>query len=324
MPDELSKLVTAGLWLAFFAGVIWLLSRVGVRRRRPRGTWRQRRRVRLGRGFDMAELAKRLNVPEHELRTLPIEYCVAHIPKRRGGQRTLHIPSPQLKAMQRRILHRLLKKLHTHPCAMAFEPGWSIVDNANAHVGQDILIKLDIVDYFTSTRAERVDEFFRWVGWNAEAAKLLTGLTCHEGGLPQGAPISPRLSNLVNVGMDVALAMAARSRDANYTRYADDITISLRYPTPRRARGMVEHVRRILRPNGYRLNRDKTRILRPHQRMMVTGLMVNEKVQLPRETRRWLRAVRHHLASGRPATLSPAQLAGWEALEAMIQKQRNH
>jgi len=180
-----------------------------------------------------------------------------------------------------------------------------------------VVIRIDLIDFFPSTTASRVEAYFRRIGWNAEAAELLTRLTTHEGGLPQGAPTSPRLSNLVNFYLDVQLTrLAARYRGV-YTRYADDLTYSFPRDYPRRMRGIDQKTRRILKHRGYQINYKKLRILRRHQRQTVTGLVVNDHPQLPRRTRRWLRSVRHHVRTGRPITLTEEQLLGWTAFELM-------
>lgn len=183
-------------------------------------------------------------------------------------------------------------------------------------------MRLDIVDFFTSTKSERLDAYFRRIGWNREAAALLVKHTTHDGGLPQGAPTSPRLSNLVNYLLDSRLDHLAADRKGEYTRYADDITFSFPKDYPRKVRGVIQKARRILKAHGYEMHRrKKLHIRRQHQRQIVTGLVVNEHVNLPRSRRRLLRAVRHHLATGRPATMTATQLAGWDALAAMIREQ---
>jgi retron-type reverse transcriptase len=245
------------------------------------------------------------------------------IPKKRGGERRLLIPDPHLKAMQRRLLHRLFKRLRAHPAAHGFERGRSIVTNALPHQARAVVIKIDLVDFFPTTRRNRIEQYFRRIGWNAEAAALLTNLCTTEGGLPQGAPTSPRLSNLVNFNMDSRIARYVHRHKGNYTRYADDITISFPHDYPRRIRGTIQRVKRIAKMFGYAIHvRGKLQILRRHQRQRVTGLVVNERVQLPRRVRRWLRAVEHRLKKNGSATLTTKQLAGWRALQAMIQKRR--
>jgi retron-type reverse transcriptase len=144
----------------------------------------------------------------------------------------------------------------------------------------------------------------------------------HEGSLPQGAPTSPRLSNLVNFRLDARLDALARKHGARYTRYADDMTFSFDADDAASVRLVVRVAKRILREEGYELHeRRKLRVLRRHARQKITGLVVNEGVRLPRETRRWLRAVEHHARERRALTLTPAQLEGWRAFQKMIAEQ---
>jgi len=280
------------------------------------------RRARAGRGMGVDTLAERLDLAERDLQTFLPKYHVATIPKRSGGTRRLHVPDAATKRIQRRILRRLLSKLRTHDAATGFEPGTSILDNAKPHVDQAVVIRMDVVDFFPATTAERIEWYFRRVGWNAEAASLLTMLTTHDGGLPQGAPTSPRLSNLVNFYLDVQMSNFAAKRKGRYTRYADDITFSFPKDYPKRVRGVIQKAKALLIQHGYALHeRKKLHVRRRHQRQVVTGLIVNDgRPRLPRKTRRWLRAVEHRMRTGGEATLTESQLAGWRALRAMIDK----
>jgi retron-type reverse transcriptase len=276
-----------------------------------------------GKGLGVDELARRLGMGPCELERFTPSYREARIPKRSGGTRRLLVPDDRTKALQRRILRRLLDRLRAHPAANGFERERSIVWNALPHVGRAVVVKLDVVDFFPCTAAHRLDGYFRRIGWDADAAALLVRLTTHENGLPQGAPTSPRLSNLVNFHLDSQLAALAARRRGSYTRYADDLTFSFEKDRPRRVRGVVQKARKILAANGYLMHvRRKLSIRRAHQRQAVTGLVVNAKVALPRGRRRWLRAVRHRMATGRAATITPAQLQGWEAFERMVREQR--
>ncbi len=312
-----------------------------------------------GRGHGVDELARRLDVDQGDLRRFEPRYREFTIPKRSGGDRRILAPDDDLKRLQRRILRRLLRRLKAHPAATGFERGKSIVTNAKAHLGQAVVLNFDLKDFFPATRAKRVKRYFRRIGWNRPATKLLLRLLTYEGGLPQGAPTSPRLSNLVNYRLDARLAGMAAALGGVYTRYADDITFSfaqedeetdwmIRGGLPplagletlsdriRFARGLV---RRIVEDEGYQLHRRrKQSVRRRHQCQTVTGLVVNDEVNLPRPTRRWLRAVEHRtrlakqpfLTSSQPSgyrprkrpTLSPDQLEGWQALELMIARQR--
>lgn|SRR5262245_16419550 len=290
-----------------------------------------------GRGHGVDELARRLGLGEAELRAVQPTYHEFTIPKRRSGTRRILAPDTPLKKLQRRILRRVLARLRAHPAARGFERGQSIVTNALPHVGQPVIVRMDLRDFFQSTAQVRVYRYLRKIGWNREAAKLLVRLCVHQGGLPQGAPTSPRLSNLVNYRLDARLsAMILRPmfRDPRtggmipgravglYTRYADDLTFSFQEDAAATIRHLIRRVQHIARRVGYELHlRRKLQIRRRHACQLVTGLVVNQRVNLPRRTRRWLRAVAHHLATGRPATLTPAQLAGWRALQQMIARE---
>lgn len=286
-----------------------------------RRAWQWLRSV-LGWGSNVAELARRLDYPLPELLVFEPRYQQVSIRKRSGGSRLLQVPDRETKKLQRRILDRLLSRLRVHAAARGFERGKSIVDHAAAHVGQAVVVRMDIVDFFPTTQARRIEWYFRRIGWDRAAAGLLVKLTCWADGLPQGAPTSPRLSNLVNYYLDVQLSNKMRRRKCTYTRYADDITVSCPKDYPKRVRGIIQLVRRKLKSKGYQLHeRKKLHIRRRHQQQLVTGLVVNERVQLPRRVRRWLRAVRHHQQTGRAVSLAEQQLRGWLAFAAMVEKQ---
>lgn len=291
-----------------------------------------------GRGHGVDELARRLGLEADALMRIEPRYREFSMPKRSGGMRTIQAPSDELKSVQRRILRRLLGRLKVHPAATGFERGRSIVDNARPHQGQAVVMRLDIKEFFTSTSAHRVKEYFRRIGWNRPAADLLLRLCTYEGGLPQGAPTSPRLSNLINYRLDARIAAMAARLGGVYTRYADDITISFRHEDHAKIHFMQRFLRELLDSEGYELHqRKKLSVRRRHQRQVVTGLVVNQKVGLPRTTRRWLRAVEHRARMAGPGsletyqplagprkspTLSAAQLEGWRALQSMIARQQ--
>ena len=291
-----------------------------------------------GRGHAVAELARRLGVDKAQLRRIQPDYHEFTIPKRSGGKRRILAPDRKLKDLQRAVLRRLLARLRVHPAAMGFERGRSIVTNALAHQGQAVVLRFDVRDFFPSTSAKRLQRYFRRIGWNRPATKLLLKLCTHDGGLPQGAPTSPRLSNLVNYRLDARLAGMAAKLGAVYTRYADDITVSFAEDDRDRVHYIQRFARRVVESEGYRLHhRKKLSIRRRHHRQTVTGLVVNDRVNLPRRVRRWLRAVEHRAGSHRPVwtsssdppdyrtrkkpTLSAAQLEGWQALRAMVARQ---
>ncbi|MCH8921935.1 MAG: RNA-directed DNA polymerase [Planctomycetes bacterium] len=288
-----------------------------------------------GKGFDVAELARRLDLTVDELLKFTPVYREFTIPKRTGGRRTLHAPIPELKGLQRRILRRLLGRLKTHSAATGFQRGESFATNARRHCGKAVVMRMDIRDFFPSITARRVRDYFRAIGWNRPATALLVKLCTWQGALPQGAPTSPRLSNLVNFRLDARLAGLAACHGATYTRYADDLTFSFVEDDHDSVGRLRCTARLILDEEGYRPHPRKFQVRRTHQRQQVTGLVVNSQVNLPRSTRRWLRAVEHRtkhygtpLSAGsvplRPVkrpTLTPEELTGWQALRAMISQQ---
>ena len=297
-----------------------------------------------------ADLAKWLDLPEAELRrwldnsppwARGYDYSRFTIPKRRGGTRQIEAPGEKLRALQRRVLHRLLNPLPAHPAATGFVPGRSIVDNARPHVGQGVVINLDLADFFPSITAERVAESWRGLGWDAEAATILSRICTQEGRLPQGAPTSPAVSNLVCRRLDARLAALAKKREGQYTRYADDLTFSFAglginkrlRPTKRRpllkrpprppSRALLTQIKSILEAEGFQIQMKKrVRIQRPHQRQTATGLVVNRTVNLPRRTRRLIRAMQHRERMERLDAEGRKRLRGLEALTQMVDSQR--
>jgi len=274
-------------------------------------------------GLGPEELSRRLGAGLAELLAIKPQYGTFEVPKRSGGRRTIHAPAPQLKALQRRILRRLLGRLAVHPAAVGFERKQSIVTHARRHAGAAVVLRMDIRDFFPSTTRSRVGEYLRAIGWGREARDMLLGWLTWRDALPQGAPTSPRLSNLTNYAMDARLSGQAAACGATYTRYADDLTFSFAADSRQAVRKVIGGTKKIVGDYGYRLHQKRKLVIRRrHQRQMVTGLVVNARPALPRQTRRRLRAIRHHLAAGRAATLTAEQLAGWNALETMILRQR--
>lgn len=297
------------------------------------------------------DLARWLDVPEDELRgwlsgpapwARGYDYDRFTIAKRRGGTRTIDAPGDKLKALQRRVLQRLLGPLPARPEATGFVRGRSIVDNARPHVGQGVVISFDLADFFPSITANRVEAAWRALGWDAEAATILTRICTLDGRLPQGAPTSPALSNLVCRRLDARLGALARSLRGQYTRYADDLTFSFpglgrnrrRRPGPprsgparRRLRGpsrrVLATVRDIITAEGFTIQwKKRVRIQRAHQRQTATGLVINRKVNLPRSTRRLMRAMQHRARLGQLDDAGRRRLRGLEALAAMVDRQR--
>lgn len=207
-------------------------------------------------------------------------YHVREVRKRTTGVRLLEIPKSRLRALQRRVLHGLLDLVPCHPAAHGFLKGRSIVTGAQGHVGQTIVVSMDLRDFFESVSRNRVLGLFLTLGYPRAVARALSALcSSPRGCLPQGAPTSPALANLCAFGLDVRLAGLARSLGATYTRYADDLTFS-------GSRGLADLsvlVDVIAREEGFALNHRKTEVMRRARCQQVTGVVVNERVNWRRD-----------------------------------------
>jgi len=227
-------------------------------------------------------------------------YRAFSIKKRSGEFRQMTAPRVFLKTVQRYILDCILNQIPTHRAAVGFKPKCSVVDGARLHVGQPFLWNIDVKDFFPSITQGRVIRVFMDSGFPEEAARFLARLCCLNGVLPQGAPTSPAISNLVFLALDEALARAASDAGTRYTRYADDMTFSSGKPIGQDFRLQVT---RLLNCSGFQLNTQKSRLMGPLTRREVTGLTVNERVSVPRLMRRNLRA-RFYQVSLNPGAFS--------------------
>jgi hypothetical protein len=231
-------------------------------------------------------------------------YVRFEVPKSNGAMRVLHAPRPALKRAQRVVLRELLAGLEPHSAAHGFVPGRSTVTNAEAHAGARLLVKMDLVDFFPTIHYGRLIGLFRHYGAGAEAARTLAALVTYRpvladgrpawpSVLPQGAPTSPALSNLVCRRMDARLTALSATVGASYTRYTDDLTFSFRDEPAKGLGRFVWWVSQIAGHEGFVENLAKRRILRPGGRMAVTGIVTNAGLSVPRDARRRFRAVLH-------------------------------
>lgn len=216
-------------------------------------------------------------------------------------KRWIEAPDPELKAMQRRIL-RLLYHLAPSPWAHGFIIGRSIVTNARIHTGKRFVVKLDLKDFFPSISRAMILEQLNASGIvtaeNRSRIQILLDLCLLDDRLPQGAPTSPAISNLVCRRLDFILARFARKHKMWYTRYADDLTFSCNSD---RCYQLIPVIKTILARYGFKVNERKVNVLKQHQRQTVTGLVVNRlgKSSIPRRKRMKLRAFLHQIISGK-------------------------
>lgn len=213
-------------------------------------------------------------------------YRLAELPKANGELRRLWVPDSFLMAVQRSILRTLLVWEEVSPYATAYRFGGSPQANARPHVGQPQLLKLDIRKFFDHLYYPLVKEkAFPSERYSEPNRILLTLLCTVRDGLPQGAPTSPAISNLILKDFDNRLGAWCGERRITYTRYCDDMAFSGAFD----AEEVIKQVREELRPLGLFLNERKTVRRGKGQRMQVTGLVVNQRLSVPASYRRKLR-----------------------------------
>jgi len=202
---------------------------------------------------------------------------------RRGADKWRHIDNPNdaLKALQSRIYRAILADYKFPPNVVGGIPGRSILDNVRQHVSQPIIITFDIRGCFPSINHRRVFAAFRdRLRFSADVASVLTKLTTFQRRLPQGAPSSAIIANLVMVPLHEELERIARAYNLQWTIYIDDITIS-----GARAREAVEAVVRAIQQNGFAVSHRKLHIMTNRSRQRITGVIVNRMISAGRRYR---------------------------------------
>ncbi len=251
-------------------------------------------------------------------------YRYRWVTKRSGSLRLLEAPKPRLKRLQRRVLDGILAHIPPHDAAHGFRPGRSVLTFVGPHVGRTIVLKMDLRDFFATITAARVVALFLTAGYPEPVARVLAGLCtntvprailAHAGGsgaereraqaaaiwragqlygrphLPQGAPTSPALANLAAYRLDARLAGLARAAGADYTRYADDLVFSGGEDFARSIGRFPTHVAAIALEEGFAVQHRKTRVMRRGCRQRAAGVVINDKINMPRDDYDRLKAI---------------------------------
>ncbi len=223
-----------------------------------------------------------------------------------GAWRLVEAPKALLKHVQRRVLNGILDHVPPHSAACGFRKGRSVLQFTQPHVGQAILLTMDLHDYFPSVPASRVHALFRSLGYPRPVCRCLTGLCttvtpaavclAHPDGrhyrarhLPQGAPTSPALANLCSFRLDCRLAALADTSGLTYTRYADDLAFSS--AASRSVESLMTVVSGIAQEEGFSVHHRKTRVMRRGVRQRLAGLVVNARPNVPRDEYDRLKAI---------------------------------
>lgn len=240
--------------------------------------------------YDTHQLASLLGLSHNSLfrvlKGMNRYYETVTLRKKNGGVRVINPPCGFLKNIQRRILSEILNKHEISPYATAYVHGRHMSDNAEPHVGHKYLLKMDIVDFFGSISYLQVLSCaFSSKIYPKQIGVMLTSLCCKDEALPQGAPTSPMLSNIVMKSFDDVIGDWCKAHGITYTRYCDDLTFSgdrPLYTAYLKAKGMLEE-------RGFEINEAKTHFITASKQQTVTGLTVNQKVSVPAEYKRRLR-----------------------------------
>lgn len=249
------------------------------------------------------DLAKAMNVSVGTVRYLAYNRIVSktthykrfYIPKKTGGKRLISTPMPRLKQAQYWILENILNKLTLNDAAHGFVRKRSIVSNALPHVKADIVINIDMKDFFPSITYPRVKGIFKSFGYS-EQMSIIFALMCTEAEcdeidldgeiyytsglerfLPQGAPTSPALTNILCRKLDGRLKGLSNKFGFTYTRYADDLTFSASGEASGKVKTLMGFMKKIIREEKLDIHPDKVRVLRKGARKEVTGIVVNDR-----------------------------------------------
>ncbi|GEL89008.1 reverse transcriptase domain-containing protein [Pediococcus parvulus] len=225
------------------------------------------------------------------------KYKSFQVKKKNGEIRILEAPIVGLLLIQKKLAYTLGLIYTPSPSAMGFVKGRGIRKNAQVHVNSREVLNLDVENFFPSIRSNLVfGVFHKFFRFNIKLSDTLTKLVCLDGALPQGAPTSPILSNIIMNSIDRKFTALARSNHCLYTRYVDDITFSSRNTIPRtlfRNKDVSDLIKQILKEKGLKVNENKVRLRKRFQRQDVTGVLINKKINVQKNYLRLTRAILH-------------------------------
>lgn len=213
------------------------------------------------------------------------------ITKKNGTKRPISEPLPSLKEIQIWILKNILYKIPVNPFAKAYKPNTALIENLKFHKKQPKVFTLDLENFFPSISIKSIEKTFLEMGYSRMVSKLLAKLCTRDKTLPQGAPTSPTLSNLIFKDADVAIADFCKQRKIRYTRYADDLSFSGNFEE----KELFEKITETVENMNFHINKSKTKLMTPNTRQIVTGIVVNEKPQVVFHKRNDLRQAMHYI-----------------------------
>ena len=215
-----------------------------------------------------------------------------------GKKRLIFNADRKLKSIQCRIKDRILDRVPVSDSAHAWTKGRSPLTNATQHIGKDVVVKLDIKDFFPSIHYSRVYKLFISLGCSPDVSRILTQLTTYNYHLPQGTHTSPAIANLILKDLDSRLKRLSSLHGITYTRYGDDISISGKYS----AEKLKNLLRKIIKQEGFTVETKKIKVQHKHQRQEVTGIVVNKIPNIPKEKREKLMGIIRNCQRYGPST----------------------
>ncbi|WP_053004183.1 reverse transcriptase family protein [Flavobacterium sp. ABG] len=240
-------------------------------------------------------------------------YHTFELEKKSGGKRKISAPKAKLKEVQSWILENILHKIPYTEEAHGFIKERSIVTNAKPHLNKEVVVNIDLKDFFPTVTHKRVKGLFHKIGYSEEIATLLSllctyseinettldGVTYYvqsgERKLPQGSPASPAISNMIVYKMDKKIKGLAKKLNFDYSRYADDMSFSTTKENSKNVSRLLYFTKKIIESEGFIIHPDKIHVMRKGMQQKVTGVVVNEKLNIDRIQLRKFRALLHNI-----------------------------
>lgn len=218
----------------------------------------------------------------------PYFYRYFEVEKNNGKKRKISEPLPSLKEIQTWILNHVLYKVEVSRFAKAYLPNTTLKQHLVFHKNQNMVLTLDIENFFSSIKLSQIIDLYKNLGFSASLSNLLGKICCLNDSLPQGAATSPYLSNIFLKQFDEKIGAFCLSRKIRFSRYADDIAFSGDFD-PAELKIIVSKELDAL--GGLKLNKEKTKLMLSSQQQIITGVVVNKKLQVKRQERNELRQI---------------------------------
>ena len=254
------------------------------------------------------DIAKMLGITTKQLNfhlyVLPStkRYKVFIVPKKSEEPRQISAPASPIKIIQRKLVQVLEAVYQPKLATYGFVKGRDIIKNARLHKKRRYVFNVDLENFFPTIHFGRVRGMFMKNPYNLsdEVSTILAQICCHNSILPQGAPTSPIISNMICARLDAKLKQLAKEHFCTYSRYADDITFSTSRSKFPSALARLSDIRQVevggelsslIEENGFKVNSKKVRLQLEQQRQEVTGLIVNKYPNVPRRFLKQVRAI---------------------------------